>query len=155
MVLAGRLFSTASRKTALSLLSTLYLFRPALALHCCTILTVDGGPGFKPRGSSNYILRRSLSSSGGSTSLEMAKLDSPSAQRNKEPIWEILSTRVLPLIQQDPLQVLEIAAGTGVHSHYFSLQLAHQGGKSFEWHPRYCMMSFCYLFRLIGPFPDF
>ena len=69
MVLAGRLFSTASRKTALSLLSTLYLFRPALALHCCTILTVDGGPGFKPRGSSNYILRRSLSSSGGSTSL--------------------------------------------------------------------------------------
>lgn len=51
----------------------------------------------------------------------MAKLESPSAERNKDPIWQILETKVFPLLlletdreqqkQQQPLKVLEIAAG--------------------------------------------
>lgn len=65
--------------------------------------------------------------------MQSAKRDSPSAQRNKEPIWEILSSKVLPSIKE-PLQVLEVACGNGVHSHHFALQLEQQG-KIFEWYP--------------------
>jgi Protein of unknown function (DUF938) len=74
-----------------------------------------------------------------STFLKMAKLDSPSAQRNKEPIWNILSTKVLRSINKtgamnDPISILEIAAGCGVHSHHFSLELV-QAGIPFLWYP--------------------
>lgn len=69
----------------------------------------------------------------------MAKQDSPSAQRNKQPIWNILSTKVLPSIGKagainDPLRILEIAAGCGVHSHHFSLELV-QTQIPFLWYP--------------------
>ncbi|CAB9497951.1 Methyltransferase-like 26 [Seminavis robusta] len=66
----------------------------------------------------------------------MAKRDSPSAQRNKEPIWNMLSAKVLPAIpkKDEPLRVLEIAAGCGVHSHHFSLQLD-QTKTPFLWYP--------------------
>lgn len=56
----------------------------------------------------------------------MATMDSPSAHRNKEPIWSILNSTILPLIQQKDetlLQVLEIAAGCGVHTEHFATQL--------------------------------
>jgi Protein of unknown function (DUF938) len=65
-----------------------------------------------------------------------AKLDSPSAERNKDPIWKVLETQVFPRLlalqkndhdseqqQRKPLQVLEIAAGAGVHMQYFAQQL--------------------------------
>jgi Protein of unknown function (DUF938) len=53
------------------------------------------------------------------------KLDSPSAQRNKEVIWGILSSQLLPLLsQRRRVSVLEIAAGSGVHTDYFSTQFA-------------------------------
>jgi SAM-dependent methyltransferase len=55
-----------------------------------------------------------------------AKLDSPSAQRNKEVIWNILKTRVFCPeggSHASQLRVLEIAAGSGVHSRYFCEQL--------------------------------
>ena len=39
----------------------------------------------------------------------MAKLDSPSAQRNKEPIWEIISSKVLPSMRDvKTLEVLDM-----------------------------------------------
>jgi len=46
------------------------------------------------------------------------KLESPSAERNKEPIWNVLESKVLPLLlQQDsgegPIRILETAAGAG------------------------------------------
>jgi SAM-dependent methyltransferase len=58
-------------------------------------------------------------------------LDSPSAQRNKEPIWEVLKSNVLdlrrPVVDDDklfvPLKVLEIAAGTGQHAYFLADQM--------------------------------
>lgn len=79
---------------------------------------------------------RSFSSGDDAFNPNMAKQDSPSAQRNKDPIWEVLSSKVFTLLPQreEPLHILEIAAGCGVHSHYFSLQLA-QKNIPFLWYP--------------------
>jgi hypothetical protein len=61
----------------------------------------------------------------------MVTMDSPSAQRNKEPIWGVLDSIVLPLIQhateQEPMNVLEVAAGCGVHTEYFTTQMVEKG----------------------------
>jgi hypothetical protein len=70
----------------------------------------------------------------------MAKLESPSAERNKDPIWKVLESKVLPEYTRSgssPLQILEIATGAGVHSHHFSLQLHSSMGsqQSFRWYP--------------------
>jgi len=63
----------------------------------------------------------------------MSKLDSPSAQRNKEPIWQILSTKVIPDLvetshqkEDGPLRILEVAAGCGVHTEHFASNLLQQ-----------------------------
>ena len=58
-------------------------------------------------------------------------LDSPSAQRNKDPILSILKSEVVPLLLRDgdasssssqktSLKVLEVAAGCGVHTLHFA-----------------------------------
>lgn len=83
-------------------------------------------------------------------SMSSKKLDSPSAQRNKEPIWNILSKNVISSLlwsgeeesvidkgksgTKQRLQVLEIAAGCGVHTDYFASKLAKQSS-SFIWYP--------------------
>ena len=65
----------------------------------------------------------------------MTILDSPSAQRNKEPIWGILSEKVFSLLSDDrPVTVVEVAAGCGVHTEYFASQLSRQG-RRFCWYP--------------------
>lgn len=60
-----------------------------------------------------------------------SKLESPSAERNKLPIWEqVIQRRLLlslPSPLPQPLQVLEVAAGSGVHLHFWAQQLAAQG----------------------------
>ena len=51
---------------------------------------------------------------------------SPAADRNKAPIWTILHTQILKLIDQQTdqsLKLLEIASGTGQHIAYFGAQL--------------------------------
>ena len=56
------------------------------------------------------------------------KLESPSAERNRDPIWQVLDEKVVsPMFlrqqqKQQPLKILEIAAGAGVHTHYFAKQ---------------------------------
>lgn len=69
------------------------------------------------------------------------KLDSPSAERNKGPIWNVLASKVLPrLFGNDgpdappprPVRILEVACGAGVHTQYFTQQLR---GHSFRWYP--------------------
>lgn len=43
-----------------------------------------------------------------------AKKESPSAERNKHPIWDVLQTKVFPqTTHSEPLRILEIAAGAG------------------------------------------
>ena len=57
------------------------------------------------------------------------KFESPSAERNRDPIWRVLEEKVVPMLmqvqqeQQSPPKILEIAAGAGVHTHYFVKQL--------------------------------
>ena len=65
------------------------------------------------------------------------KLDSPAAQRNKEPIWEILSSKILPpngYESDSPLRILEIAAGTGVHTEHFAKRMI-EAKRPFVWYP--------------------
>lgn len=48
-------------------------------------------------------------------------MDSPSAERNKAPIWKVLSSSVLSNFpDNEPFQVLEVAAGAGVHTVFFA-----------------------------------
>jgi Protein of unknown function (DUF938) len=66
------------------------------------------------------------------------KLDSPSAERNKEPIWKVLETKVISELVQNPCVpvILEIAAGAGVHTQFFSKQLLQKHrDKPFQWYP--------------------
>ena len=81
----------------------------------------------------NNRTARRLTSTGAFT---MAKLDSPAAERNKDPIWKVLESKVVPTLCGDRkvAHILEIAAGAGVHTHHFSKQLLTQGTK-FRWYP--------------------
>jgi SAM-dependent methyltransferase len=74
-----------------------------------------------------FVQQRSLL---GMTTKTPQMLDSPSAQRNKEPIWEVLKSNILDLrrpVNDDnlfpPLKVLEVAAGTGQHAYYLADQM--------------------------------
>mmetsp|Transcript_6599 Transcript_6599/g.14254 ORF Transcript_6599/g.14254 Transcript_6599/m.14254 type:complete len:320 (+) Transcript_6599:702-1661(+) len=52
-----------------------------------------------------------------------ARLESPSADRNKNPIWETLESEVIPRLERknnnDTWRILETAAGAGVHTEWF------------------------------------
>lgn len=74
-------------------------------------------------------------------------LESPAAERNKEPIWNVLQSKVFavasshnnktngnPTVLPLPLRVLEIATGAGVHTNYFSTHLVQQG-TPYIWYP--------------------
>lgn len=65
------------------------------------------------------------------------KQDSPSAQRNKEPIWNFLSSEVLASPgNSNEYRVLEVAAGAGVHTDYFAPKFAAAlQVKSCIWYP--------------------
>jgi len=82
----------------------------------------------------------------------MATMDSPSAERNKGPIWSVLSSYLLPKISestskqdddQSSLQILEVAAGAGVHTLHFASSMldAHKQPSQnaqqspFQWYP--------------------
>jgi len=68
----------------------------------------------------------------------MVTMDSASAQRNKDPIWSVLESTVLPSLIADgdssPLNVLEVAAGCGVHSTYFVQKMA-ENNIAVQWYP--------------------
>lgn len=64
-------------------------------------------------------------------------LESPSAERNKAPIWEVLNSKVFQSIADStgrPLCVLEVAAGSGVHTVHFAKELI-AAGIHFQWTP--------------------
>jgi len=67
--------------------------------------------------------------------MNMAKLESPSAERNKHPIWQVVRDEVLPDLEGDELEVLEIASGAGIHAHYLTSQFLLQGGRCWRWQP--------------------
>ncbi|KAL7541203.1 hypothetical protein ACHAXR_012649 [Thalassiosira sp. AJA248-18] len=68
-------------------------------------------------------------------------LESPSAERNKEPIYDqVLAPTIFPRLVKsainDNLNILELAAGCGVHTtHFVSSFLSENEGFSVEWHP--------------------
>jgi len=77
------------------------------------------------------------------TRLSRKKLFSPSAERNKAPIWDVIS-KILPSVAQNTgrggeasfvdekaeqqLRVLEIAAGCGVHTNHFMTEITNAQG---------------------------
>jgi len=65
----------------------------------------------------------------------MAKLESPAAERNKEPIWQVLHSKVVPSLVGKEVRILEIATGAGVHTHHFAKQLLQLGVCTFRWYP--------------------
>lgn len=88
--------------------------------------------------SSVAALRRTTAFASRRQHLSMsAILDSPSAQRNKEPIWHVLKEKVLPLLSSEdgPIGILEIAAGCGVHLEHFAKRLQEQGNPPFHYFP--------------------
>ena len=111
--------------------------------HLSKVVGRSIGPG---SGSGDYRGTYRPSASSSSSSLHVQRkmttiLESPSAERNKSPIWEILSTKVMPVLllpttakdnkddttttttTSTTLNVLEVAAGCGVHTEYFATQL--------------------------------
>ena len=107
------------------------------------------------RSSSTTNTNTSTSTSTSMSSVQDSRiLDSPSAQRNKDPILSILKSQVVPLLLRDgdaskkappSLTVLEVAAGCGVHTLHFARGLvtsvsANEGGDgekvgSCTWYP--------------------
>ena len=62
------------------------------------------------------------------------RLESPSAERNKDPIWGVLSTKVIPnLPRHESWTILETAAGAGVHTEFFASKLL-ENDNNFVWH---------------------
>jgi len=86
-----------------------------------------------------HSLSASFVQSQSSSQLPMSILESPSADRNKGPIWDVLSSFVMPtlsLSENDTLRVLEVAAGCGVHTQHFVSLLIDSGfGQRLQWHP--------------------
>lgn len=77
-----------------------------------------------------------------STVHKMASMDSPSAQRNKDPIWRVLEPIFSELIQSksigSEIRVLEVAGGTGVHAEYFcrkALEIFKNKEMTLQWIP--------------------
>jgi len=71
--------------------------------------------------SASTLLVNRMASSYGAT------MDSPSAERNKGPIWEVLDPKFRSLLSESSLSgglVLEVAAGTGVHAEHFVSNLS-------------------------------
>lgn len=59
------------------------------------------------------------------------RLESPSAERNKDSIWTVLSTKVISnLLRDQPWTILETAAGAGVHTEYFASKLLLERNKN-------------------------
>lgn len=71
-----------------------------------------------------------------SSSSQNAILESPSAERNKGPIYDMVLSKLFPtLMENNNIRVLELAAGCGVHTtHFVSAALAANKG-NIEWHP--------------------
>jgi len=72
------------------------------------------------------------------TAMNMVTMDSPSAQRNKDPIWQVIQSTILPMLKREddksPLRVLEIAGGCGVHTEHFVTELAKKD-IGVDWYP--------------------
>ena len=78
------------------------------------------------------------------------KLNSPSAERNKIPLWSVLESKVVPTLHHcgHDARILEIAAGAGIHTQFFAKQLflaQQRGNTTFTWYPtdmdKSCMAS--------------
>lgn len=118
------------------LLSTFIFASSSSAIAIAAALVLPKFPTLKPKS----FFRKNMSSSD-----QDAILQSPSAERNKGPIYDfVLGPKVFPALleKNDPnhnsdiIRVLELAAGCGVHTTYFvSTALAANEGLRIEWHP--------------------
>lgn len=89
---------------------------------------------------SNHLMTFGVNNDFSAISMHMAKLDSPSAQRNKDPIWQVLAQKVFDPVSDRPLlRILQIAEGSGVHVNHFATQLSTlRSSRPFHWYPTDC-----------------
>ena len=80
---------------------------------------------------------KNISMMSSSSSQNNAILESPSAERNKGPIYDLVLSKLFPtLMENNNIRVLELAAGCGVHTtHFVTAALAANKGMNIEWHP--------------------
>ena len=95
-----------------------------------------------PKQKQNNADSNSRPHSSKSSGLSMVTMDSPSAQRNKDPIYSVIESSVLPSLtqpsdgkSQPSLNALEIAAGCGVHTTHFVSKLAEKTNLNVQWIP--------------------
>mmetsp|Transcript_39619 Transcript_39619/g.72540 ORF Transcript_39619/g.72540 Transcript_39619/m.72540 type:complete len:324 (-) Transcript_39619:937-1908(-) len=122
------LFGRATRATAAFVPST--PFSPAVAGHPCFL--------WRRKASSETLKMVPTPESS-----VMTILESPSAERNKVPIYNMLEAMVFPPLidnnmndSRSKIHVLELAAGCGVHTtHFVSSFLSTNKSMGMEWHP--------------------
>ena len=102
-------------------------------VHCLTPTIYQQQAGLEAAHSPNgFLAEFSSQSRTVMLSATTKKRESPSAERNKEPIWNIFQSKVLPQ-DQDSVQILEVAGGAGVHMHYLAVKLMQQS-KTVSYH---------------------
>lgn len=88
---------------------------------------------------------RSVSSATTEMSMNSAKMDAPASHRNKQVIWDVLKCKVFDAVvscssQSTIFSILEIAAGSGIHTSFFASQLDlylldQSSSQSCSWYP--------------------
>ena len=110
------------------------IYRPVL-LAATTAFALSGRVATSFHKSTSFHQRKY------STILKMKILESPSAERNKAPIYDqVLATNIFPRLikdtKSDKIRVLELAAGCGLHTiHFVQSFLASNKELGIEWHP--------------------
>mmetsp|Transcript_45374 Transcript_45374/g.45799 ORF Transcript_45374/g.45799 Transcript_45374/m.45799 type:complete len:147 (-) Transcript_45374:899-1339(-) len=126
--------------------TTTSAFHLIVSKHRLPIYSLRSRENYSLYPSSVKIVHRMSSKKENDTRLSRKKLFSPSAERNKVPIWDVIST-ILPSVAQNTgrggeaeasfleekaeqqLRVLEIAAGCGVHTNHFMTEITNAQGE--------------------------
>lgn len=112
-------------------------FALVLTIFCFSLTARQARGGFLYQPTAFSQARRVMTSSflQGMSSVNSI-LESPSSERNKAPIWEVLKSKAFQSNADSTgtLHVLEIAAGSGVHTVYFAKKLS-AAGVNFQWIP--------------------
>lgn len=123
------------RKAPFSAAEAFILFFSARFASRAHFATLHRGTSFLPSSA-----RRTLSERhhlGVNSAIMSLRLESPSANRNKVPIWIVLESKVVPTLwrSDSTARILEIAAGSGVHTQHFAKELLLAQKGNFIWYP--------------------
>lgn len=135
------LSSSAFNEVQMARLLSSLIFAHATVLSSAAFLPKVLPPILKP-----LYFNKNISMMSSSSSQNNAVLESPSAERNKGPIYDLVLSKLFPTLMENGgsdgssnnsnIRVLELAAGCGVHTtHFVTAALAANKGMNIEWHP--------------------